>query len=178
MISKKEVVRFLFEVGSLKQIPRSGWLYFCIKDPESVAEHSFRASIIAFFLTYLETKNLDKAYKAAFLALIHDLHEARVTDLHRLSKKYIKLDERRVIEDQFKGFQEILREFDENYKELEKYVKDADQLELLLQAKEYSKLCSDVMLLTKNLKLNTETAKKLAEEIKNFSGKWLSNLKS
>ncbi|MEM4702443.1 MAG: HD domain-containing protein, partial [Archaeoglobaceae archaeon] len=37
-----DLVKFIHEVGTLKMIPRSGWLKIGIKNPESVAEHCFR----------------------------------------------------------------------------------------------------------------------------------------
>jgi putative hydrolase of HD superfamily len=43
----QELVHFLFEAGYLKNVDRSGWWLLGNKDPESVAEHSFRCTILA-----------------------------------------------------------------------------------------------------------------------------------
>jgi hypothetical protein len=38
---------FLYEIGLLKRYPRTGWALAGVRVAESVAEHSFRASVIA-----------------------------------------------------------------------------------------------------------------------------------
>ena len=43
----KNLANFLFEAGMLKRTPRSGW-QFLGSGSESVAEHVFRTSLIAF----------------------------------------------------------------------------------------------------------------------------------
>lgn len=53
---------------------------------ESVAEHSFRASIIAAVIAVAEDAD---PQRAAFLALWHDTQETRTTDLHHLTKRYV-----------------------------------------------------------------------------------------
>ncbi|MBF0384955.1 MAG: HD domain-containing protein, partial [Candidatus Omnitrophica bacterium] len=40
-------VNLFAEAGLLKRVKRSGWWVAGIKDPESVAEHSFRCAVIA-----------------------------------------------------------------------------------------------------------------------------------
>ncbi len=42
----QELVHFLFEAGYLKNVDRSGWWLLGNKAPESVAEHSFRSTIL------------------------------------------------------------------------------------------------------------------------------------
>ncbi len=165
-----ELVRLLFEAGTLKLIPRSGWFKVGIKNPESVAEHSFRTALIASIIAYMETKDFDKACKACLLGLIHDLSEARTLDLHKLSRRYVRV-EREVLDEQINVvpfFEELMGVKEE----LMDYVKDADQLELLLQAKEYSESHPSAMLYTRNLKFKTESAKKLAEVIRKSDWRW------
>lgn len=41
------VGRFLYEAGTLKQTRRTGWWMAGVRDPESVAEHSWRTALIA-----------------------------------------------------------------------------------------------------------------------------------
>lgn len=41
------VAHLMHEAGVLKLLPRAGWAYCGISSPESVAEHSFRAALIA-----------------------------------------------------------------------------------------------------------------------------------
>ena len=94
-----EVVKYLFELGQLKRVKRSGWWLTGVRDPESVAEHSYRTAVIAAVLAQLEGAD---AGKAALLALFHDSGETRVNDLHHLGKSYVDWSgvEEQVIEDQ------------------------------------------------------------------------------
>ena len=163
----QDIVDFLFEAGILKLVPRSGWFKIGIKNPESVAEHSFRTALIAFILAFLETKDFDKACKACLLGLIHDLSETRTLDLHKLSRKYVEVDFDEVLKEQLQQLpSNVKEEIEKSMEELKDFIKDADRLELLLQAKEYSEVYPSAMEYTKNLKFKTEIAKKLAEEIK------------
>lgn len=168
----QEIVDFLFESGILKLIPRSGWFKIGIKHPESVAEHSFRTALIAFIVTFLETRDFDKACKACLLGLIHDLNEARTLDLHKLSRRYVEVDLDEVLKEQLEMLPEVLTREIERLEDLKDFVKDADKLELLLQAKEYSEVYPSAMEYTKNLKFKTETARKLAELIEKSDHRW------
>jgi putative hydrolase of HD superfamily len=50
----QNLAQFLFEVGYLKRVRRSGWWLLGNKTPESVAEHSFRCTIIGYLLARSE----------------------------------------------------------------------------------------------------------------------------
>jgi len=162
----EKIVRFLFESGSLKLVPRSGWLKIGIKEPESVAEHSFRTALIAYIITKIETSDENKAMRAAFFALIHDLHESRTLDLHRVAKRYASVDSEKVRKEQLKVLDV------EEDEELKKYVEDADKLELLLQAKEYSEQFPSAMIYVEKLEFRSDTAKKLADIIRKSDHRW------
>jgi len=169
----EDIVRFLFEAGMLKLVPRSGWFKIGVKNPESVAEHTFRTALIAFILTYLETSDSSKAGKAAFLALIHDFHESRTLDLHKLSRKYVSLEPEKVLKEQLELLPKDLQgEAAEIMNELGDFVRDADKLELLLQAKEYSESYPSATIYAERLEFKTKTAKKLAEIIKKADSRW------
>jgi putative hydrolases of HD superfamily len=70
--------RLIYETGLLKLSKRTGWWLCGVKDPESVAEHSFRTAIIAGLLASLE--GADPA-RATMLAVWHDSQETRVGDI-------------------------------------------------------------------------------------------------
>ena len=162
-----ELVRFLHEVGSLKLVPRAGWLKLGIKNPESVAEHSFRTAIIAFIIAFKETNNLNIAFKAATAALFHDLHEARTMDIHKVAKEYVKVNEKKAIKDQMS----FLGEFD--FSDVEDFVRDADKLELAFQAVEYSKIVEDAIEFAEGIEFKTNTAKEIYTELmKRRDPKW------
>lgn len=165
-----DIVKLLFEMGVLKLVPRSGWFKVGIKEPESVAEHTFRTALLAFIVARDETSDLDTALRAAFLGLIHDLHESRTLDLHKVAKRYTSVDSEQVIKEQMKalGIENEVKDMGN----LQPYVKDADKLELLLQAKEYSEQYPSAMIYTENLEFETKTAKKLAERIRESDHRW------
>jgi len=91
----KNLLNFFIEVGKLKRMPRRGWVINQIKNPESIAEHVFRATLMIWILG--EKKGLDRE-KLLKMALIHDLCEVYAGDitpydsvLPRSKKKLAKL---------------------------------------------------------------------------------------
>jgi len=135
---------FFAEAGLLKKIKRSGWWVAGIKDPESVADHSFRTAVIGFYLAYLE--GLDPLRVMA-MTLFNDIHEARINDLHKMGHYYIdfKDAEKRVFKDQVKSLDQDVKaelgrfrqEYDDQDSAESLLARDADILECLIQAKEY-----------------------------------------
>lgn len=86
----KKIVKFFFELGQLWKIKHAGWYVAGVKDPESVAEHVWRASEIGYVLACLEGVNPDKT---AVMVLFHDNGEARVLDRHRVANRYVSAKE-------------------------------------------------------------------------------------
>ena len=70
-----DLVEFLHEMGQLERVRRSGWWLAGITLPESVADHVYRTSIIAWCLARLEGANVERV---AAMALFHDAPEARL----------------------------------------------------------------------------------------------------
>ena len=140
----QELVQFLFETGHLKNVDRSGWWLLGNKDPESVAEHSFRCTILGYILAKLE--NVD-ASKVIMMCLFHDVHETRTNDLHKVVQKYIKQEEAgdKATEDQLrplkdpigKEISDVLGELTNQESRESVVAKDADILECAMQAREY-----------------------------------------
>lgn len=77
--------RLIFETGLLKLSERTGWWLCGVKDPEFIAEHSFRTGIIAGLLAGM--KGADPA-RATFLAVWHGSQETRVGDIPHLGRRY------------------------------------------------------------------------------------------
>lgn len=134
---------FLHEAGHLKNTPRAGWLLAGIRDPESVAEHSYRVAVIAYVLACMEGANADRA---AALAVFHDLPEARTTDLHSVAKPNVTVTpDPAVIAAQTADLPDLvgdpvralIAEFAGKETLEARCAKDADRLECLLQAREY-----------------------------------------
>ena len=80
-------INLFAEAGLLKKIKRSGWWVAGIKDPESVADHSFRCALIAYYMAHLEKVD---PFKAMAMALFNDIHEARINDLHKMGLHQIQ----------------------------------------------------------------------------------------
>jgi putative hydrolase of HD superfamily len=140
----QQIYKYLFEIGQLKLVKRTGWWLAGVADPESVAEHSFRAAHIGFILAILEGADPGKT---VIMCLLHDVNEARLTDLHKVSQKYVDKEaaETRIAEDQAAllseevshQFRDLLAEFERNETPEAHLAHDADALECLIQAHEY-----------------------------------------
>lgn len=63
--------------GDFKLLKRSGWVFHKVKNPESVADHSWGLTFLAMMYA---PKHLDKL-KCLELAIIHDLAEIEVGDI-------------------------------------------------------------------------------------------------
>lgn len=134
---------FLLEMGMLKRARRSGWWIVGVKDPETIAEHSFRTGVIGAVLAMME--GADPA-KVALLCLFHDTQETRVGDIPHIGRRYLDAaSNEKVTADQVSaahpavraGVQQVVEEY-ENGETLEVVVAhDADKLECLVQAVEY-----------------------------------------
>jgi putative hydrolase of HD superfamily len=167
----KNIVEFIFETGALKRVPRSGWSVAGIKNPESVADHSFRCAVIGYLLAHMERAS---AQRVLLMTLFNDLHEARITDLHKMAQNYI---DARPAEDG--AFQEQVESLPDNIRDelsgaRKEYAvqetkesiiaRDSDILECLIQAKEYYEhgyKGAAQLMKTAPEHLKTESAKKL-----------------
>ncbi|GAA0532811.1 hypothetical protein GCM10011581_17540 [Saccharopolyspora subtropica] len=142
-----EIIAFAHETGHLKQTVRSGWLLGGVRNPESVAEHSYRVGILAFVIAACEGANPERA---ATLGLFHDLPETRIADIPSVGKKYVQTAAPHdIVTDQTAGLPEdlaarIVAAVDEHESAKtpeatpeSRCSRDADKLELLLQAREY-----------------------------------------
>jgi len=167
----QSIANFLFEIGMLKRTPRSG-LQFLGSGRESVAEHAFRVTCIAYVLARLEP-DIDEA-RLIKLCLLHDLHEARTGDLNYMNKKYLRADEDLAVEHMTQGLpfgediKNAVQEFNGGETREAALANDADQLDLILLLKEQQDLGNkyapewiDFAL----RRLKTESGRSLAEQI-------------
>ena len=134
---------YLFEIGSLKNLPRAGWLRLGIPLPESVAEHSFRVGVVGLALAAIEGVD---AGRTSALCLLHDSPETRTGDVTAIGRAYITTEPaERVSEHQTSGmpekaakvFRDLVAEYEAGQTPEAQIAKDADKLESLLQAVEY-----------------------------------------
>ncbi len=182
----KEIAKFIFEAGSLKRIRRAWFKAEGVPNPESVAEHSHRVTIIGYILAKLEGADVDKVMK---MCAFHDIPETRIGDLDKVAQRYINKDkaELQAFTEQMKSIGaediiELLEEFNNKTSKEALIARDADSLELLFQAKEYAdsghKGC--LYWMEKNDRyLKTESAKRLFKEMKSMnSTEWWKGLEN
>jgi putative hydrolase of HD superfamily len=135
----KNIANLLFEAKILKEIPRSGY-HFLGVGKESVAEHCFSTTFIAYVMSRMETE-ID-ALKLICMCLIHDLPETRIGDLNTVHKKYVKADETKAFKDTIEGLAfgqnltDLFDEFNAGRSIEAKLAHDADQLALILELKD------------------------------------------
>ncbi|HLG26028.1 MAG TPA: HD domain-containing protein [Candidatus Gracilibacteria bacterium] len=172
----KQICNYIFELGNLKKFRHSGTMFAGVQTPDSIAEHAYRAAMIGYLLAEMEgNKNPEKV---AFICLLHDNAEARITDLHKVARRYIetKKGESQAHKEQLqnlppklqKYFQELYLEYDDLSTKEGVIAKDADMIETAFQAKEYVdlgyKACQDwIDNVAKCIK--TKSAKKLLKEM-------------
>lgn len=135
----KRIADLLFEARMLKEIPRSGF-HFLGAGRESVAEHVFAATFIAYVMAQLHPE-VD-ALRLISMCLVHDLAEARVGDLNAVQKAYVRADEAAAVADATAGlpFGEALKaliaEYNGRRTPEARLAHDADQLALILELRE------------------------------------------
>jgi len=138
----------------LKRTPRSGFWYYGIKEPETVAEHIFGVSLLAYIFGYYLNRyhqlnlNMEKILK---MAIVHELGEALIGDLHLESRQLLG---ECVVEAEKKAFKEMTEKLPEGlraevlslYEEFEEgktpeaiFVRSMDKVDLLIQAFIYEK---------------------------------------
>jgi 5'-deoxynucleotidase YfbR-like HD superfamily hydrolase len=167
------IATFLFEAGHLKNLPRSGWLLLGIRQPETVAEHSFRVGLVGITLAALE--GADPGRTAA-LCLMHDVHETRIGDVPSVGRAYVTTAVPEAVtahqtsgmpDEIAKVFQELTAEYEATETLESKVAHDADKVETLLQASEYEAQghAAGPWRDTSIQALRTESGKQLAQAI-------------
>ncbi len=143
------ILDLLFQANRLKVTPRGGWAVRGLTDVESVADHSFGVAFVALTLAELIAEPVDRE-KLLAIALIHDLPESAITDIPTPALRYFPAGAKRQAElsalaDILVGlpFAERLREWWQEFEDRAsvegRLVRDADRLELLLQAHVYER---------------------------------------
>ncbi|WP_328365397.1 HD domain-containing protein [Micromonospora zamorensis] len=136
-------MNFIFEAGVLKRAARTGWWFAGVKQPESIAEHSFRTALIGMMLAAME--GADPA-RVSMLCTLHDTQETRITDIPHIAKRYLTaVPNTAVTADQVAAcppaVADVITAAVAEYEAgetLEAVVaRDADKLECLVQAVEY-----------------------------------------
>jgi putative hydrolase of HD superfamily len=130
---------------NLKNVQRKGWMQKLeIKNPESVADHSFSMALMAMILSELQKLDTKKILE---MTLLHDLVESVVGDFtpEEISKpKKLQLENtamEKILhilpENIIEVYQKIWNEFQLGSSEEAIFVHEMDKLEMVFQAKNY-----------------------------------------
>ena len=137
---------FLRNINLLKHMKRRGWVLKDIPDPEPIAGHMYRMSIIALFLLdEAKSVDLDKVMK---LSLVHDIAECKVGDI--VPADNIDPDEKHRREmaaihelacllpgSSAETLQALWKEYEDRLTPEAKLCKDLDRFDMVHQAYEY-----------------------------------------
>lgn len=165
------VADLIFEALFLKHVPRSGYA-FLGAGRESVAEHIYAATFIAFVLSKL-APDVDTE-RLVTMCLVHDLPEARIGDLNYVQKRYVRPDTAQAVTDALQrvdwGSQiaALIDEFEAGTTLEAQLARDADQLSLVVDLKALKDLgyaTPDEWLPHVRARLQTRTARDLADAL-------------
>ncbi len=142
----RSLLQFFIMSGRLKAEMRRGWVKkLGMARPESVADHSYRTAVIT--MLFSDSLGLDTG-KALRLALIHDLPEAIIGDAmpeERSGKRKIEMETKAMQEilselsvEQRALYLEVWEEFIDGKTPEARLVRQADKLEMAIQAWEYA----------------------------------------
>jgi len=138
----KRVAEFFFEVGMLRKTPRTGY-QFLGSGSESVAEHSFRTTVIGYSLAKLSGADWSKVI---LMCLFHDLKESRIGDFNYVNRMYNSAREDKALQDALAhtGLEKDIYSAYEELENVESFeaslAQDADQLDFILSLKEQKDL--------------------------------------
>ena len=192
----KKDINFLYEIGSLRRVPRA-WQQILTGKVQNIAEHIFRTTMIAWIISIAEKADSEKVIK---MCLVHDIAESRAGDIAFMHRDYVirkeELAEEHIFADTTleKESKKLLKEYNERKSLEAKIVKDADNLDVDLELKELARIGDSAAIgmqkehrpLIRENKLYTKTAKKMWDEIdkinpndwhQSLTNKWVKNKK-
>lgn len=143
------VARLAMQIPALKRAPRMGWLIRGVApgEVESVAAHTAGVGLVALLLADLVATPIDRGRLLA-ICLLHDLAEAAIGDLPQPAQRYFDpgvkaAAEARALRDMLADLPcaaqwlALWQEFEAAATDEGRLARDADRLDLLLQAAAY-----------------------------------------
>ena len=138
------LIDFLLLANRLKIMPRTGWVVRGLVNVESVAAHSYATALIALILAGRIDQPVDRQ-KLLAMALVHDLPEALTTDIPGPAQRFLPAGARASAEwsalvqlldglDFAESVKSLWQELKDRQSVEAKLVRDADRLDMLLQA--------------------------------------------
>lgn len=177
----KKMAEFFYEIGTMRKIPRAHQQMLLTQDlSDNISSHSYRVTLIAWFLAKAEGVD---PYKTVMMALLHDTEEVRSSDHNYVHKKYAKIYSDEILKDQLGElpFNEELIDIKQEYEERRSpeaiVAKDADLIDQIILLKEYAHQGNKEAEIWLNGKgntdkenvqfknLKTESAKKIGQEV-------------
>ena len=137
---EQKIVRFLFEMGTMRKLPRMHRQTFLTDDmSDNIATHSYRVTIIGWFLAKMESVD---PYKVVMMCLTHDMPEVRTGDHNWIHKRYVKIFEDEIREEQlgtlpFQDLKNIADEYEVRGSREAIIAKEADMLDQIFLLREY-----------------------------------------
>jgi putative hydrolase of HD superfamily len=147
MVEEGDLTPFFQSVLQLKSVKRAGWVSKVkVKNPESVAEHTFSMCAMAMVLADILRLDTRKAMK---MVMLHDLAESTVGDYMpgELTARQKVATEKKAMKSALVGlpstirsdYEKIWLEYLHNKTGVAKFVHRIDKLEMALQANWYAK---------------------------------------
>ena len=148
-LDPSRVLNFLHLVTNLKKTPRTGWVKRHVKNPESIADHMYRMSLMALLMEG-NTQGYDYSH-CVKLAIVHDLAECIAGDITPVCgiSGAEKHQMERAAMDQIaemlgdcpaaKSIRALWEEYEAGETQEAKLVKDFDKIEMIVQAGEYER---------------------------------------
>ena len=128
----------------LKEIYRSGWIKAGVKEGETVAEHSYGASVIAMALSDMEGLDTERVVK---MSLLHDIAEGIVGDItpDQMPRNEKKKHTQKAMDDILERlpkklhsqYKDIWSEYVEAKTPESILVHDADKIDMFMESKRY-----------------------------------------
>ena len=143
------ILDLLLKSARLKTVPRTGWAQKGVAAPESVAAHSHGVALLALVLLDLVEETCDRAAVLA-MAVLHDLPESVTGDMPRGASRLLPAGVKAAAEQAAMvelvaglacqdGWSALLERYMAAATPEARLVKDADKLDLLLQALVYER---------------------------------------
>ena len=135
--------QFATHLSQLSELPRTGWFFEGVRDPESIADHSFGVVAIALWICdQLRDVDVEATLR---MAILHDIAEAVVTDIPGPVKSKlgdsVRENEHRIgmeiANAAAPGWGTWLQRYKDGDCVESQIVKAADRLQMLLQAERY-----------------------------------------
>ncbi len=144
MRRNQTLLDLLLELQALDRVPRTGYSLRGVPEPESVSEHAFHTTFLAWALAD-EEPDLDRA-RVVELALVHDLAEVRTGDLPRTAARYLpdgaKASAERAVAGELlaplgERAQDLVAEYQASKTREARFVAACDKLQLLIKTSVY-----------------------------------------